>query len=66
LEEKMIQLKSKNIVNDAIIKEISDSVHDLKYGVVTITINDSKIVQIDISKKNRFDDVWKVEGGGGI
>ncbi|MDD4183196.1 MAG: DUF2292 domain-containing protein [Candidatus Omnitrophica bacterium] len=54
----------KNIVNDAIIKDISDSVHNLRYGTVTITIHNSKIVQVEVAQKNRFDDVWLVEGGG--
>jgi len=54
----------KNIVNDAIIKDISDSVHNLRYGTVTITVHNSKIVQVEVAQKNRFDDVWLVEGGG--
>ncbi|MCK9614754.1 MAG: YezD family protein [Candidatus Omnitrophica bacterium] len=54
----------KNIVNDAIIKDISDSVHNLKYGTVTITVHNSKIVQVEVAQKNRFDDVWLIEGGG--
>ncbi len=57
---------NKNIVNDAIIKNISDSIHGVTYGSVTITIHNSKIVQIEVSQKSRFDDVWTVEGGGGI
>ncbi|MEI7849658.1 MAG: DUF2292 domain-containing protein [Chloroflexota bacterium] len=56
----------KNIVNDAIIKDISDSIHGLTYGTVTITVHNSRIVQIEISKKSRFDDVWTVQEGGGI
>jgi len=56
----------KNIVNDAIIKEISDAVGILEYGAVTIKVHDRKIIQIEIAEKKRFDDVWKIEGGGGI
>jgi len=59
-------IHNKNIVNDAIIKDISDSIHGIDYGTVTITIHNSKIVQIEVSKKNRFDDVWTVQEGGGI
>jgi len=58
--------KPRSIVNDAIIKEISDAVGSLNYGEVTIKIHDSKIVQIDVSERKRFDDVWKLEEGGGI
>ena len=57
---------NKNIVNDAIIKDISDAIHGLSYGTVLITVHNAKIVQIDVSKKSRFDDIWTVEGGAGI
>jgi hypothetical protein len=56
----------KNIVNDAILKEISDAIHRLAFGTVTIKINNSKIIQIEVAENRRFDDVWSVEGGGGI
>jgi hypothetical protein len=57
---------TKNIINDAIIKDISESIHKLKFGTVTIVVHNSKIVQIEVTEKNRFDEVWHVEGGGGI
>lgn len=60
------QARKKNIINDAIIKDISDSVHGITYGTVTIKINNSKIVQIEVTQNKRFDDVWVAEGGGGI
>ena len=55
---------NKNIVNDAIIKDISDSIHGLRFGTVVISIHDSRIVQIEVTEKNRFDDVWHRQGGG--
>jgi hypothetical protein len=61
-----IKQKPKNIVNDAIIKEISDAVGSLDYGTVTVKVHNSKIIQIDVSERKRFDDVWRVEEGGGI
>ncbi|MDD5566269.1 MAG: DUF2292 domain-containing protein [Candidatus Omnitrophica bacterium] len=61
----MVQ-KSKNIVNDAIIKDIGKTVHGLRYGSILITVHNARIVQIEVSQKNRFDDVWLLEGGGGI
>ena len=61
-----VQQTNKNIVNDAIIKDISDSIHGLCFGTVTITVHNAKIVQIEISQKSRFDDVWTVQEGGGI
>jgi hypothetical protein len=56
----------KNIVNDAIIKEIIETLNSLKYGYVQITVHNSKVVQIDKTEKTRFDDVWLLEKGGGI
>lgn len=58
--------QKKNIINDAIIKELNNSVHGLKYGTINITVHNSKIVQVEVSEKKRFDDVWTVEEGGGI
>jgi hypothetical protein len=67
LEEKMsTKQNSKNIVNDAIIKDIAVAVGSLEYGTVTIKVHETKIIQIDVTEKKRFDDVWRVEGGGGI
>ena len=57
---------TKNIVNDAIIKEISDAVETLSFGTVTIKVHDRKIIQVEVAERKRFDDVWKVEEGGGI
>jgi hypothetical protein len=57
---------SRNIINDAIIKDISESIHSLKDGTVTIKVRDSKILQIQVTKESRYEDVWEVEGGGGI
>jgi len=54
----------KNIVNDAIIKDISKSIHGLRFGTVVITVHNARIVQIEVTEKNRFDDVWHLEGGG--
>ena len=61
-----IKQNSKNIVNDAIIKDIATAIGSLAYGTVTIKVHETKIIQIDITEKKRFDDVWRVEGGGGI
>lgn len=56
----------KNIINDAIAKEIIEATNNLKYGYIQITVHDSRIVQIDKTEKTRFDNVWLVEKGGGI
>lgn len=60
-----LKQNQKNIINDAIVKEIIEAVNSLKYGYIQITVHNSKIVQIDKTEKTRFDDVWLVEKGGG-
>jgi hypothetical protein len=57
---------SKKLINDSIIKEISDAVESLEYGTIVISVHDKKITQVEVAEKRRFDDVWKIEGGGGI
>lgn len=56
----------KNIVNDAIVKDIIETVNNLKYGQIQITVHNSRIVQIEKTEKTRFDDIWFSEKGGGI
>lgn len=56
----------KNIVNDAIIKDIAQAVDALEYGTVTVKVHDRKITQVEVAQRKRFEDVWKVEEGGGI
>jgi hypothetical protein len=57
---------SRKFFNDTIIKEISDAVESLEYGEVHIKVHNKKITQIEIAQRKRFDDLWKVEEGGGI
>ena len=61
-------MDERKIVNDAIIKDIAEKVHGIELGTITISVYDSRIVQVDITKteKKRFDDVWLHENGGGI
>jgi hypothetical protein len=58
----------RKIVNDAIIKDVVEMVHGIELGTITISVYDSRIVQVDITttQKKRFDDVWLLEDGGGI
>jgi hypothetical protein len=57
---------TKNIVNDAIIKDIAQAVDSLEYGTVTVKVHDRKITQVEVAQRKRFEDVWRVEEGGGI
>ena len=56
----------KSIINDAIIKDLSEQVLDLKYGTIVIKVHDSRIIQIEVTQRTRYEDVWQVEKGGGI
>ena len=60
------ETKSKNIVNDAIIKDIAQALNGLEFGTVAIKVHNSKIIQIEVTEKKRFDDVWLIGEGGGI
>lgn len=64
----MNERKSSNeyITNDSIIRDIKNTIAGLEYGIVTIKVHDSKIVQIEITQKKRFDENRKFEKGGGI
>lgn len=61
-----MSLKQKNIVNDALIKEIIEALNSLKYGHIQIIVHNSRIIQIEKTEKTRFDDIWVMEKGGGI
>jgi hypothetical protein len=54
-----------NNKNEKIVNEISQAVTGLEYGSVLIKVHDSKIVQVEITERKRFDE-FKVEKGGGI
>jgi len=56
----------KNIINDSIIKDLSEQVFNIRYGTIVIKVHDSKIVQVEVTKRTRYEDVWLVEKGGGI
>ncbi|MCX6340456.1 MAG: YezD family protein [Candidatus Aureabacteria bacterium] len=53
-------------INKTILMEISAALRNLKFGTVTITVHDSRIAQIEVSEKKRFDNHWRFEKGGGI
>lgn len=59
-------MENMNIVNDTIIKNIKDAVLGLDYGDVLIKVHHSKIVQIEVTQRKRFDDAHRIEGGAGI
>jgi hypothetical protein len=58
--------ESARVINDALLKDIRDAVGSIEYGVITIKVHASKIVQIDVTERKRYDDIWRVEEGAGI
>lgn len=61
----MSEVKNK-ILNDAIVKDVNDLVRNLQFGIISIKVHDSKIVQIEVTEKKRFDQIWEIGEGGGI
>lgn len=55
---------NRSTVNDAILKNIQAKIHELDFGTITIQVHNSRIVQVEVSRKTRFDDMWVEEGGG--
>lgn len=54
------------IVNDKLIRRIAESLKNIKFGHVLITIHNHKVVQIDRTEKNRCEIVVAEIDGGGI
>jgi hypothetical protein len=42
-------------MNQAIVQEILNAIKNVRYGAVEITVQNSKVVQIEIKEKVRFD-----------
>jgi hypothetical protein len=57
---------NKRSVSDAIAREIIKAVSSLDYGSVVIKVHDAKVVQIEVTERKRFDQIWNLEKGGGI
>ncbi|MFH0795887.1 MAG: YezD family protein [Candidatus Omnitrophota bacterium] len=53
-------------VNESIINDIDKTIRNIKYGSITITVHNARIVQVEVTEKKRYDDRWLVEKGGGI
>ena len=58
--------KRKRIVTDAIVRDINAAAGPLTDGSITLTVHKAKIAQIEVVEKNRCDDAWELEQGGGI
>lgn len=62
----MKTFEQKTLINDSIIKELSEKLKKLSFGSITIKVNHSRIVQIEVTENNRFDEVWSLSSGEGI
>ncbi len=56
---------NKDIINYGIIKNLIETTKRIQYGTILIQVHDSKVVQIEVTEKTRFDD-WFVEQEGDI
>ncbi len=57
---------TKNTIAGAVIKQIDEKARNLRYGTILIKVHDSKIIQVEITEKTRFDNAGNSEEGGGI
>jgi hypothetical protein len=46
--------EGKTIVNDEILTEIKSRIEGIKFGYVTITVQDNKVIQIETNEKTRL------------
>ena len=60
----MDTIKTQNTVDETVLKKIGESLNGLKFGSITITVHNSKIVQVDRVEKTRFDRETVNEGEG--
>jgi hypothetical protein len=49
-----------------VLKRVTKALTGVKYGTITITVHNSRVVQIERSEKIRYDDDQYVVKGGGI
>ncbi len=54
-----------DIANYNILKDLLESTRRIKYGSILLKVHESKIVQVEVTEKARFD-YWFVEKGDGI
>jgi hypothetical protein len=53
-------------INETIIKKVAELVKNIQFGSILIKVHDSKIIQVEVTEKSRFDNMWFMEKGGGI
>ncbi len=56
----------KNIVGNLIFEQIRQSIDAIDFGNILIKVHAGKVVQIEVTEKKRFEDLWELQDGGGI
>ena len=58
--------ENRKSINESIVNEIAKKILNIKYGSITITVHNSRIVQTEITEKKSYESTWPIEKGGGI
>ncbi|MFA5554112.1 MAG: YezD family protein [Phycisphaerae bacterium] len=64
-----MSVKNKSLqssLSQNVLKEITDSLNTLDYGSIVIKVHDKRVVQIEVTKRKRYDDMENFEKGAGI
>ena len=62
----MKTFEQKTLINESILKELTEKLKKMNFGSVTIKVNHSRIVQVEMTENRRFDEVLSVASGEGI
>jgi len=58
--------RTKVVIKEIILEEIRKAIDSVAFGAVTIKVHDGKVVQIEITNKQRFEELWRFQDGDGI
>ena len=56
----------RNVISDIILEDIKRSINSIDFGNIVLKIHAGKVIQIEVTEKKRFNDLWELEDGGGI
>ncbi|MGD0231819.1 MAG: YezD family protein [Syntrophorhabdales bacterium] len=56
----------RNVVSDIILEEIKQSINSIDFGDILVKVHAGRVIQIEVTEKKRFNDLWELEDGGGI
>jgi len=56
----------RSVVSNIILEEIRQLVDSLEFGNILVKVHAGRVIQIEVTEKKRFNDLWELEGGGGI